>query len=156
MAQPVPVASPLKVDQADDRTLTVYTSKQALAAPCGARRESEGGISETSTNATARTIGRGHPIARDRPQARSKGSLEICLKHRTPKLTKLAWGSPYCELCSRDTRLVRRSLGGALHGRARTVYCATCHAANVSAGRALGPAMNRTFAALDASRSSAL
>ena len=111
MAQPVPVASPLKVDQADERTLTVYTSKQALAARCGARRESEGGISETSTNATARTIGRGHPIARDRPQTRVKGKSHTALVRATRRRQEAEANFEFAILAAREAGLTLREIG---------------------------------------------
>ena len=50
---------------------------------------------------------------------------------RTPKLTKLAWGSPYCELCSKELTPGEPVAWWPLNDR-KTVYCATCHAAKAA------------------------
>jgi hypothetical protein len=58
----------------------------------------------------------------------------------TPKLVRLTYGSPYCELCNTDIHVgdtvawwrVNRG-----HGQLPTAYCVDCHHANVRAGRPL-------------------
>jgi hypothetical protein len=95
--------------------------------------ESRGGAAREVYRAT------GQPIAETAKQ-RSKGSLNRRPK-TTPPLTRLRWGSVYCELC-RETITAGQQVAWwrtRQHDR-RTrpaAYCQTCHHANARAGRPL-------------------
>ena len=59
----------------------------------------------------------------------------------TPKLVRLRFGQPYCELCREIVRVGEQVGWWKVPGRGgrmrKTAYCATCHSANLRAGGAL-------------------
>lgn len=71
---------------------------------------------------------------------RSKGSLNSPRK-QNPPLVPLRYGARYCQLCREPVRAGDRVAWWQVRARDRraysTIYCQSCHHANVRAGRAL-------------------
>lgn len=62
-------------------------------------------------------------------------------RNDTPRLTRLKYGSPFCELCRDPIHAGQPVAWWRVPGKGgrkrKTVYCASCHWSNVRLGKAL-------------------